>query len=295
MNCLALLGATASGKTALAIQVAKKLDGIILSLDSLSIYKGIDIASAKPTKEQMQGILHFGIDVINPDEIFNVTLFFELYTHAYKYAQKHNKTLIIVGGTSFYLKAMLTGLSDKPFITDEVKQKVARALLHLEKTYEYILQIDSDFAKNISSHDSYRIEKWLEIHYETGLVPSKFLKQTLKEPIIKDIDIYELVVDKEVLKEKITLRTNQMIENKLIAEIVGLEKKYGRLPRCMNAIGIKEVLSYLDGYCTLTQMKEDIITNTLKLAKRQKTFNKTQFIEHNVIRGDFEFLQKSLC
>lgn len=286
----ALLGVTASGKTSLALELAQKYDGVILSLDSLSIYRGIDIASAKPTAEERGDIKHFGIDIINPDEIFNVTMFFTLYQEAYEYAQKNNKTLIIVGGTSFYLKAMLTGLSDKPLVSEAVQKKVSRKLTHIDEAYEFISSTDSVYAQNISSKDRYRMEKWFEIYYETGVTPSVYLKQTLKKPVIENIDIYELTIERDILREKIELRTKHMLDSGLIAEIVGLEKRYGRLPRCMKAIGIKEVLSYLDGEFSLDEMREKIVTNTYKLAKRQRTFNKSQFTNFHIQRGEKEEL-----
>lgn len=293
MNELAILGPTASGKTNLALTLANELNGVILSLDSLSIYKGIDIASAKPTKEELEQVKHFGVNIINPNEIFNVTLFFDLYKKAKEYAITNNKMLVIVGGTSFYLKAMLTGLSDKPLVSEDTKQKVARSLSDVGSTFEMIKDIDEEYANKITSKDSYRIEKWLEIYYESGLVPSQYLKKTLKEPIIKDIPIFELSIDRDILRQKIRLRTSQMLEKGLVAEIVGLEKKYGRLPRCMKAIGIKEVLEYLDGFYGLKEMEKKIITNTAKLAKRQRTFNKTQFT-HKIIKDEYDGLLKAI-
>lgn len=289
MKQLAILGATASGKTDLALTVANKLDGVILSLDSLSIYRGIDIASAKPTKDELKQVKHFGIDVINPDDVFNVTLFFDLYSEAKEYALANDKTLVIVGGTSFYLKAMLTGLSDKPLVCEENKQKVARMLKDIDSTFELIRTIDFEYSQKITNKDTYRMEKWLEIYFETGTIPSQYLKKTLKEPIIKSIPIYELILDRDILRQKIKLRTKQMLDDGLVAEVVGLEKKYGRLPKCMKAIGIKEVLGYLDGYYTLEQMEEKIITNTSKLAKRQRTFNKTQFTQ-DIKRDQYNIL-----
>lgn len=293
MRELALLGATASGKTSLAIYLATKYDGVILSLDSLSIYRGIDIASAKPSLEERATIKHFGVDVIYPNEEFNVTLFFDIYRRAKEFAVENNKMLIIVGGTSFYLKAMLDGLSHKPLVSKESKTKVREALKHLEATYEMIEKEDSTYAKTITKNDKYRIEKWLEIYYETKEIPSKFLKSTLQEPLIKSIFIYELLVDREELRENIRIRTNTMIKDGLIDEVVGLEKKYSRLPKCMKAIGIKEVLAYLDGDFSLDEMREKIITNTAQLAKRQRTFNKTQFSQP-IIQGNYEELVEKI-
>ncbi len=289
MREFALLGPTASGKTKLALNLANKLNGVILSLDSLSIYKSIDIASAKPTKKERGGIKHFGIDIINPDENFNVTLFFKLYHEAKKYCENNAKTLIIVGGTSFYLKAMLSGLSDKPVLSEEVKQQISKRLKNLDDVYEQICQIDQDFANKITNKDAYRMEKWLSIYLASKQIPSQYLKQTLQEPVIKNIPIYELAIDKEKLTKKITLRTKQMIKLGLIDEVLNLEKKYGRAINPLKAIGLKEVLQYLDGHYNLQTLEEKIITNTNKLAKRQKTFNKTQF-QNNIIKDEFKEL-----
>lgn len=278
MKELVILGPTASGKTALAVTLALAYEGIILSLDSLSIYRHIDIASAKPTKEEREGITHFGIDVIDPDDVFNVTLFFDLYTEAKKYATKHDKNLIIVGGTSFYLKAMLSGLSDKPMVSEENKEKVVRTLRDMQSAYTSIQEIDPTYAEKIASNDTYRMEKWFEIYYETGDVPSEYLARTLREPLIKEIPIFEIITPRDVLRKRIALRTEHMLSLGLVNEVVTLERQYGREPNAMKAIGIKEVLAYLDGIYDLKTMKEKIITNTSRLAKRQRTFNKTQFM-----------------
>lgn len=177
---IALLGPTASGKTALSIKLAKKYDCIVLSLDSLSVYKEIDIASAKPTKKERDGIIHFGIDEIKVDEEFNVVIFFELYKKAKEYALKNNKNLIIVGGTGFYLKAMMDGLSQKPEITLEINEKVQETLQDLHVAYKLLEKIDHEYANKISSNDSYRIEKWLEIYYASGLSSSEYFEKMQK-------------------------------------------------------------------------------------------------------------------
>ncbi|MDR1976163.1 MAG: tRNA (adenosine(37)-N6)-dimethylallyltransferase MiaA, partial [Campylobacteraceae bacterium] len=185
----ALIGTTACGKSDLALDIARQTGAIILSLDSLSVYKEIDIASAKPSQAQMLGVKHYGIDVIAPNESFNVTLFFDLYKQAAADAKSKNVPLIIVGGTSFYLKALLSGLSDKPLVGDENQKRVARVLRDITAAYENLSQIDPAFAKSLEKNDIYRIEKWYEIYYETGEIPSLFLKRTRKEPIIKDLQI----------------------------------------------------------------------------------------------------------
>jgi tRNA dimethylallyltransferase len=275
---LALIGTTACGKSNLAIDIAKKTNGIILSLDSLSVYKEIDIASAKPTCEERSGIEHFGIDIIAPNESFNVTIFFDLYKEAMNRAHEKRAPLIIVGGTSFYLKALLSGLSDRPLVSEDNQKKTARILRDVTSAYDYMEQTDPNFAGKTEKNDVYRLQKWYEIYYETGEIPSLFLKRTRKEPIIKDLPIFEIETDKDILRQRITIRTRKMIETGLVDEVARLEKKYTREPNCMKAIGIKEAIEYFDGLCTLKQMEEKIVQNTAKLAKRQRTFNKTQFM-----------------
>ncbi|MDR3345565.1 MAG: tRNA (adenosine(37)-N6)-dimethylallyltransferase MiaA [Campylobacteraceae bacterium] len=276
---LAIIGTTACGKSDLAIEIAKKTGGLILSLDSLSVYKEIDIASAKPTPKQMDGVKHFGIDVITPSENFNVTIFFDLYKEAASEAKAQNAPLIIVGGTSFYLKALLSGLSDRPLVSDENQKKTTRTLLNIKEAYEYIVQTDPKFAQKMEKNDKYRMEKWYEIYYETGEIPSSFLQRTKKEPIITDLSVFEIETDKEVLRQRINLRTKKMIEAGLVDEVARLEKKYTREPNCMKSIGIKEVIEYFDGLYSLSEMEEKIAQNTAKLAKRQRTFNRTQFLQ----------------
>ncbi|MDR2790639.1 MAG: tRNA (adenosine(37)-N6)-dimethylallyltransferase MiaA [Campylobacteraceae bacterium] len=275
----ALIGTTACGKSDLSIKIARKTGAVILSLDSLCVYKEIDIASAKPSKEEMSGVKHYGIDIIAPNEKFNVTIFFDLYRKAAADAEKKKSPLIIVGGTSFYLKALLSGLSDKPLVSDENQKRVLRTLRDLTWAYDNISLTDAAFAEKIEKNDIYRIGKWYEIYYETGEIPSNFLKRTKKDPVIHDLAIFEIETDKEELRERIKTRAEKMIEAGLVDEVARLEKKYTREPNCMKSIGIKEVIEYFDGYGDIAFMKEKIIDNTVKLAKRQRTFNRTQFLQ----------------
>jgi len=274
---IAILGPTASGKTSLSINLAHKLNANILSLDSLSIYKEIDIASAKPTYKERDGIKHFGIDTLHVNDDFNVTIFFELYKEAKKISEQEGKNLIVVGGTGFYLKSMIDGVSYKPEISSETKLKVSKSL---SCGHELISEFDEVYASAISKNDTYRIEKWLEIYFQTGVIPSQFFEQNQRKPIIKNIELYEIGIDKETLRNRIKLRTQVMLNDGLIDEVFYLEKKYTRAPNPMKAIGIIETLSFFDGYLSKNELKEKIITNTSRLAKRQKTFNSSQFEEH---------------
>ncbi len=270
MKEIAIIGSTASGKTALSIEIAQKTNSIILSLDSLSVYKEIDIASAKPTKEERGDIIHFGIDVVYPNNEFDVTQFINLYKQAKQFAQNNNKNLIIVGGTSFYLKALTDGLSQgikKKFPLDIPKEEAYDLLYNLDKTY----------MENIKRNDTYRIQKAYEIFKVTNKTPSQYFEENQKIPVAKDLKIFEILWEKEELRQRIKLRTKQMIEEGIIDEVINLESKYTRKPNCMSSIGIVETLEYLDGKISKEILEEKIALNTSKLAKRQNTFNKGQF------------------
>jgi len=277
MKQLAIIGATASGKSDLAIQIAKKIDAYILSIDSLSIYKEIDIVSAKPSKEDLREIKHFGIDTLWPNEHFSVEIFINLYETIVKQCKKEHKNLIIVGGTSFYLKSLLDGLSPLPEITTCTQKYVKEKLRDLSQCYDELLTKDAAYMQKITPNDCYRIEKALLIYEASGMTPSKWFHLHPPKPIIKALPIFNIDVKREVLRKRIAQRTQKMYAMGLIDEVAYLEQKYTRAPHAMGAIGIVEVLSFLDGKISKEKMLELISTHTAQLAKRQQTFNRTQF------------------
>ncbi|MFT7004229.1 MAG: tRNA dimethylallyltransferase [Sulfurimonas sp.] len=289
---LALIGPTASGKSDLAIKIALKIDAYILSIDSLSIYKGIDVVSAKPSKEELNQVKHFGINVLNPDDYFSVDVFINIYKEVKELCEKEGKNLIIVGGTSFYLKSLVNGLSTIPSIDAKLTQKVQVQLKNLQESYDLLYKIDPMHMKNISCNDSYRIEKALLIHGASTLTPTEWFKKNPPKPIIENLDIYNIDVDRNILRDRITKRTQKMMDFGLIDEVCFLEQKYTRLPHSMGSIGIVEVLEYLDGKVTQEQMLQNISTHTAQLAKRQQTFNRTQF--QNIKSAKLEQLEKQL-
>jgi tRNA dimethylallyltransferase len=290
---IAIIGATASGKSALALEIAQKTDSLILSLDSLSIYKDIDIVSAKPTKDELKIVKHFGINEIYPNDYFSVTKFIELYQKAKQEADINNKNLIIVGGSSFYLKALIDGLSVEPNITKEVLEESRERLINLEDSFKLLQAIDPIYMEQIKSNDKYRIEKALNIYLASNLAPSEYFKQNPKKQIIKDIQIFNIDIDREIVRDKIKIRTKNMLNNGLLDEIKFLEEKYSRTPRCFGAIGIKESFDYFDGIYTEKELYEKISINTGRLAKRQQTFNKTQFKE-NIISLPIDYLRDKI-
>lgn len=280
MKEIAIIGTTASGKTGLSLELAEKTNSIILSLDSLCVYKEIDIVSAKPTKTERGDIVHFGIDEVYPNENFDVVEFMNLYKKAKTFAQNNSKNLIIVGGTGFYLKALVDGLSDG-------LQRKIKLDIPLNDAYDLLYSLDKEYMKKIERNDKYRIEKAYSIYKESGLVPTEFFSKNQKSPLSKNLKIFEIIWQKEDLVKRIALRTKQMVKEGLIDEIIYLEKKYTRSPNCMASIGIVETLEYLDGKLNKEELENKIILNTTKLAKRQNTFNKGQFdnVSSNIINS----------
>ena len=270
MKELAIIGTTASGKTALSLEIANKTNSIILSLDSLCVYKEIDIASAKPTKIERGDIVHFGIDEVFPNEKFDVIEFLNLYKNAKEYAEKNMKNLIIVGGTGFYLKALVDGISDG------LKENT-NLDMSLNDAYNLLYSLDKEYMQKIEPNDKYRVEKAYSIYKQSGLTPSQYFLKNPKIALSPNLPIFEILWEKDELTNRISLRTKQMIKAGLIDETIYLEKKYTRAPNCMSSIGIVETLEYLDGKISKQELEDKIIQNSLKLAKRQNTFNKGQF------------------
>jgi tRNA dimethylallyltransferase len=279
MKQIAIIGPTASGKSDLAIEAALRHNAYILSIDSLSIYKEIDIASAKPAAGALEKVKHFGINEIYPDAHFSVAIFIELYHKARRQAQEAGKNLIIVGGTSFYLKSLTTGLSALPEYSRQTKERTAKMLLDPQKAYAYLQQRDPLYMQGIEPTDAYRIEKMLLLALESGMSPTEWFNTHPAKPVIEAVAIFDIAVERALLRERIILRTRKMAESGLIDEVAMLEQKYGRDHNAMKAIGVIEVLAFLDGEYSKEEMIDNIITHTAQLAKRQQTFNRTQFGE----------------
>jgi len=286
MKTIAVIGPTASGKSDLALHAAASTGARILSLDSLSIYKGIDIASAKPTPEERGGIIHYGIDLLTPDRSFNVTTFVTLYREAKHSCEAAGVPLIIVGGTSFYLKVLMEGISETPPTDASTLRKVETLMRDPAAAYTLLQDADPAWMAGIEPNDRYRTEKMLTIYLQTGTRPSEWFAAHPPEPILLATPLFEIDVPRALLRERIAQRTRKMIASGLVDEVAALEAAYGRAPHPMKAIGIVEVLEYLDGRIGRDEMAEQIITHTAQLAKRQQTFNRNQFATKTLLPLD---------
>ncbi|WP_104761724.1 tRNA (adenosine(37)-N6)-dimethylallyltransferase MiaA [Helicobacter cetorum] len=285
-----MLGASGSGKSALSIELAQKLDAEIFSLDSLSIYKDINIASAKPSLEERKNIKHYALDYLNIDEKNNAQVFKTLLEDAIRVCPK--KILLIVGGSSFYLKSILEGLSEMPKPSSEQILKIEQEINALTNPYEFLKSIDPNTAFKIHYNDTYRIHKALEIFYLTHTPPSEYFKKNPKKPFEHAISLFALSIDKDTLQNNIKKRTKNMLNLGLIEEIKALYTKFPKDSQPFKAIGVKESILYLEKRLTLSELEEAIFSNTMKLAKRQNTFNKTQF--QNLCMGGIEEIERAI-
>ena len=309
MRLIAILGGSGSGKSQLGLELAQKHNCEIFSLDSLSIYQEIDIASAKPTKEELESVTHYGINILSPTEHNNAIVFDALLKEAIASTQSKGKdTLLIIGGSSFYLKAIIDGLSPLPTLTNNQREAIKEQISSLKNPLEFLLSIESNLP--FSYQDSYRIHKYLEIYFSTNLAPSLYFKQNPKTPFAYPIEKYALVLDREVLRERIRLRSEKMYEFGILDEAQRLLQKYGDRIQPFGSIGLKECKEYFEGKIKSQEELISLIsTHTAQLAKRQSTFNRTQFgihkeigswispreyaIEH-IIQGDYASLLRSI-
>lgn len=289
MKQLAIIGATASGKSDLALELALNCNALIFSIDSLSIYKEIDIASAKPSRSELEEVEHFGINRLTPDANASVITFIDEYTRIREKALADEKNIIIVGGSSFYLKSMLEGLSPIPVYSSDTLQRAKMMLSDLRECHRLLSEIDPQCMEKISPTDPYRIEKMLLLYLETKIPPTEWFRKNSPSPTITDCPVLNLEIDRGLLRERIALRTQKMISIGLIDEVAELERMYGRAPNSMKAIGILETLEYLDGKITKAELNELIAMHTGQLAKRQQTFNTHQFTLH--ASGNSELLR----
>lgn len=259
-------------------------------MDSLSIYKDINIASAKPSLKERKNIKHYALDCLNIDEKNNAPLFKTLLEDAIKVSQK--EILLIVGGSSFYLKSILEGLSHMPKLSSEEVVKIEREIAALSNPYIFLKSIDPNMAFKLHPNDTYRIHKALEIFYATHTPPSEYFKANPKKPFEHAISLFALSVEKNALANNIKQRTKSMLDCGLIEEIKALYTQYPKDSQPFKAIGVKESVLFLEKRLTLKELEETIISNTMKLAKRQNTFNKTQF--NNLYMGSVEEVRHAI-
>lgn len=272
---IVICGPTASGKTALSIELAKKINGEIISADSMQIYKDMNIGSAKPTKEEMQNIQHYLLDCISPDERYSVAEYKNQAENAIEEIINKGKIPIIVGGTGLYIDSLIYGIEYQDINIDEKYRKELENKAEvegLEKLYKQAEEIDPEAMKIISKNDRKRIIRVLEIYHQTGKTKTQLEKESRKNGIKYEYIVFALNMDREKLYERINLRVDIMIEQGLICEVQNLLKKYNQFPTAMQGLGYKEIKQYLDGILTKEEAIDKIKQETRRYAKRQLTW-----------------------
>lgn len=253
----------------------------VLSLDSLAIYCEIDIASAKPESSFINSVPHFALNVLYPNQPCSFANFSHALQDALEHCQQSHSHLLIVGGSSFYLKAMLDGISPAPPpLSDSQKTQLQHLMHNTTDAYSLLQQIDCGYAQKI--HDRYRLQKALEIYLATSLPPSVYFANNPKKPQIDKIPVFEIDIEQSTLWNNIENRTESMLQKGLLDEVRSVINRYGKEIQPAKSIGFKECLAYLDNQLSYKELKEQIIIHTRQFAKRQKTFNKTQLQTHRL-------------
>lgn len=272
---IVICGPTASGKTSLSIELAKKINGEIISCDSMQIYKGMDIGTAKPTEEEMSGIKHHLIGFVSPEERYSVADFKNDAKNKIKEILNNGKFPIIVGGTGLYIDSLIYEIEYPNIEFDEQYRKKLEKEAE-EKGLEYLYQeakkIDPVAVEKISKNDKKRIIRILEIYNATGKNKTWQEIESRKKDVEYDYRIYALNWERSTLYDRINQRVDLMIKSGLIEEVNDLIKKYKKFPTAMQGLGYKEVVEYLKGAYTKEEMIEKIKMETRRYAKRQLTW-----------------------
>lgn len=279
-----IVGATASGKTGLGVELAKKINGEIISADSMQIYKNLDIATAKVTEEEKEGIIHHLIDICDVKDNFSVVDFKNMCYDKIEEILKKGKTPIVVGGTGLYINAIVY---DMNFEEEKIDLKYRNELIKLSEThskeyiYEMLKEVDFEISKEIHPNNLKRVIRALEMAKNNENLKSKHMeneKTRIKNQESKyDFKVFLLNQQRDILYERINKRVDLMIENGVLEEA---KKVYElNLPNdntCMQAIGYKEFFPYFEGEKTLEEVVEILKQNTRKYAKRQITWFKNK-------------------
>lgn len=264
---LVILGPTGAGKSEMAVSLAKIFAGQIISADSVQVYKGLDIGSAKITKQEMQGVVHYGIDILEPDQEFDAHQFLEqTKAHIRKISQSGDLP-IIVGGTNMYINALVNNYNLGGKAKDEdLRERITSFIddVGQEQAYLHLKEINSHLASNLDYKNKARLIRALEIAMQDG-------KKEKGEQNEFDFLLLCVTMDREKLYQRINARVIKMIESGLEDETRDLYSKYGQI-RPLNAIGYKEMMEYIKGNIDLENCISQIQQHTRNYAKRQLTF-----------------------
>lgn len=267
---IVILGPTASGKSELAIKLAKKFNGEIISADSRQVYRGMNIGTGKITKKEMSGIPHYLIDVVFPDQEFNVAIFKKLAIKAIKDIQRRGKLPFLVGGTGLYIQAVVDNI-EFPKVPSQKKIREKLEKKSVKELFKIYKKLDEEGAKYIEKENKRRLIRAIEVCKITG---KSFWQQRKKgAKLLFDVLEIGIKLPKEKLKEKIKIRVKKMFKLGLEKEAKYLIEEYGQIPS-LQTIGYQEWQDFFEGKIGKEKVKELIILHTIQFAKRQMTWFK---------------------
>ena len=275
---IAVVGPTASGKTAYSIELAEKIGGEIISADSRLVYKGLDIGTAKPTVAERKGIPHYMIDIVEPEVEYSAGLYVKEARKCIDDILSRGKSPIIAGGTGLYFRILLEQY-DLPEVPPNYQLREELKKLDSTELHSILRDLDSEAADKIYENDKKKLIRYIEIIKSTGKKISE--SRGISEPEF-DVEWIGCNFPRDILYERINKRVDMMIENGLIEETKQLLNKHGRINNLLYTIGYQEIISYLDGEMTLDEASAILKQNSRRYAKRQLTwFRKNENIKWN--------------
>ena len=271
---IVIVGPTASGKSGVAIELAKKINGEIVSADSMQVYREMNIGTAKVTEEEAAGIKHYLIDVASPAETFNVAMYKSMAEEAIREIIAKGKTPIVVGGTGLYVSTLVNGIELSEVKNDDrIRKKLEERLTNegIDVVFQELQKVDPEAAQVIDKNNTRRVIRALEIYEATGKTKTQLDRESIKE-VAFDYQIFGILTDREELYDRLNKRVDCMIEQGLIEEVKSLREKYTFSQTALQGLGYKEVIEFLDGTITKEEMIEKLKMETRRYAKRQMTW-----------------------
>ncbi len=274
-QCWFLTGATCSGKTTTALPLALNLNAEIVALDSMTLYRGMDIGTAKPTSEQLAAVPHHLIDVVNPDEEYSLASYIGAAHRCAEEIHSRGKQVLFVGGTPLYLKCLLRGVDDGPPADWEFRRDVEEEVerVGVEALHDRLRLIDPLTASKLPAGDTRRVVRALEVYRATGQPISHSQLQFEEGRAAEDCRVFVLQWDRAELHRRIEARVDEMMASGFVEEVQQLLEHYVQLGRTASqAVGYREIISMLQGDSTLEKVVQDVKTRTRRFSKRQGTW-----------------------
>ena len=289
VRAIILGGATASGKTATALRLAREFNGELIGADSVQVYRGFDIGSAKPTTEELDGIPHHLIDVIDPTEKIDAADFSARADAAVQDVHERGKVPIVVGGTGLWIRTWHRGLFDAPKVDPALRSRLEDEVKALgnDAMHQRLKRVDPEAAESLHPNDSLRVVRALEIHEQTGRKMSALQAEHAQGAPRHNALFVVMETKTDDLPSKIESRMHQMLQNGWLDEVKAIVDRWGRQIRPLGSVGYREVLQHLQGATDEAEMRKEITRSTRVYARRQRTwFNGESEVQLRITADD---------